>query len=88
EGVHYIAADVTTAEGCARVAGEVGDRFGGVDVIVHVVGGSSAPSGGFAALDDAAWQAELALNLMPAVRLDRALVPGMIAREKGVIVHI
>lgn len=88
EGVHYIAADVTTAEGCARVAAEVGDHFGGVDVIVHVVGGSSAPSGGFAALDDAAWQAELALNLMPAVRLDRALVPGMIAREKGVIVHI
>lgn len=86
--VHYIAADITTAEGCARVAEEVRDLFGGVDVLVHVVGGSSAPSGGFAALDDAEWFRELNLNLMPAVRLDRALAPGMIAQGSGVIVHI
>ena len=88
DNVHYICADITTAEGCATVAGGVRDLFGGVDVVAHVVGGSSAPSGGFAALDDAEWCAELNLNLMPAVRLDRALVPGMIAQKRGVIVHI
>src|SRR5437016_11299614 len=43
----FVAADVSTAEGCAIVADAVRDRLGGVDIIVHVVGGSSAPAGGF-----------------------------------------
>ncbi|MBE0691981.1 MAG: SDR family oxidoreductase [Aquamicrobium sp.] len=88
DDVHYIAADVATAEGCATVAAGVLDRLGGVDVIVHVLGGSSAPGGGFVALDDAEWARELDWNLMPAVRLDRALLPGMIAQGSGVIVHV
>src|SRR5260370_25756981 len=37
---HFIAADVSTAEGCAVVAKAVRDRFGGLDLVVHVVGGS------------------------------------------------
>lgn len=86
--IHYIAADVATAGGCAVVAAGLLDRLGGVDVIVHVVGGSSAPGGGFAVLDDAEWFRELNLNLMPAVRLDRALLPAMIAQGSGVIVHV
>lgn len=53
-----------------------------------MLGGSSAPGGGFAALDDAQWLAELNQNLMPAVRLDRALLPAMLARGSGVIVHV
>lgn len=87
-GVHYLAADVTTAEGCAAVARETLAHLGGVDILVHVVGGSSAPAGGFAALHDLEWQRELDLNLMPAVRLDRALLPSMLAQGSGVIVHV
>jgi NAD(P)-dependent dehydrogenase (short-subunit alcohol dehydrogenase family) len=49
--VHYIAADITTPEGCARVAQAVFDHLGGIDIIVNVLGGSQAPAGGFAALD-------------------------------------
>lgn len=55
---------------------------------MHVLGGSSAPGGGFAALGDEEWQKELNLNLMPAVRLDRALLPSMLAQGAGVIVHV
>jgi NAD(P)-dependent dehydrogenase (short-subunit alcohol dehydrogenase family) len=84
----FVAADLTTPEGCDAVVKAVQDRMGGVDIIVHMLGGSSAPGGGFAALGDAEWQAELALNLMPALRLDRALVPAMIAQGAGVVVHI
>jgi NAD(P)-dependent dehydrogenase (short-subunit alcohol dehydrogenase family) len=84
----FVAADITTAEGCALVADAVRARLGGVDIIVHVVGGSSAPAGGFAALDDAEWQRALDLNLFPAVRLDRALLPEMLERGSGVVVHI
>lgn len=88
EGPDHVAADITTAEGCAMVARAVTERLGGVDILVNVLGGSSAPGGGFAALDDAQWAKELDLNLMPAVRLDRALVPGMIAQGSGVVIHV
>jgi NAD(P)-dependent dehydrogenase (short-subunit alcohol dehydrogenase family) len=84
----FVAADVATAEGCAIVADAVRDRLGGVDIIVHVVGGSSAPAGGFAVLDDREWSRALDLNLLSAVRLDRALLPAMLAQGSGVIIHI
>lgn len=84
----FVAADLTTAEGCEVVVDAVNRRLGGVDVIVHVLGGSSAPGGGFAALDDDEWNRELSLNLFPAVRLDRALLPGMLAQGAGVIIHV
>jgi NAD(P)-dependent dehydrogenase (short-subunit alcohol dehydrogenase family) len=76
----FVEADLTTAA--------VRDRLGDLDILVHVLGGSSAPAGGFAALGDADWARELDLNLMPAVRLDRALVPAMAARGRGVVVHV
>lgn len=84
----FVAADVTSPEGCAQVADAVRERLGGVDIVVHVVGGSSAPAGGFAVLNDEVWQTELNLNLLAAVRLDRALLPAMIEQGSGVVVHV
>ncbi|NVF12720.1 SDR family oxidoreductase [Vreelandella maris] len=84
----FVTADLTTAEGCATVTDAVNDRLGGVDIIVHVLGGSSAPGGGFAALGEEEWQRELDINLFPALRLDRALLPGMLAQGDGVIIHV
>lgn len=88
ENVRYVAADLSTAEGAHHVADSVRQHLGGIDILVNVVGGSSAPAGGFAALDDSQWLTELDLNLMSAVRLDRALLPSMIAQRSGVIVHV
>jgi NAD(P)-dependent dehydrogenase (short-subunit alcohol dehydrogenase family) len=59
DGVSYVAADLSTAEGAAAVARSVHKHWGGVDILVNVLGGSSAPGGGFAALDDAKWFDEL-----------------------------
>lgn len=84
----FVASDLTTVEGCAKVADAVRARLGGVDIIVHMLGGSSAPAGGYEALTDTEWQKELDLNLMPAVRLDRALLPEMVARGSGVVIHV
>jgi NAD(P)-dependent dehydrogenase (short-subunit alcohol dehydrogenase family) len=84
----FVATDLTTPEGCAALAAAVRERLGGVDIVVHMLGGSSSPAGGFAALGDAEWARELDLNLMPAVRLDRELVPAMVAQGHGVIIHV
>src|SRR6202030_563429 len=85
---HFIQADVSTAEGTAHVIREMLSRFKGVDIIVHNVGGSSAPSGGFSTVTDELWQQAFDENLYPAVRLDRGLLPSMIERGSGVIVHV
>ncbi|MFM9859547.1 SDR family oxidoreductase [Pseudoxanthobacter sp. M-2] len=84
----FVAADLTTAEGCESLAAAARERLGDLDILVHILGGSSAPAGGFAALGDAEWARELDLNLMPAVRLDRALLPAMVSRGSGVVVHV
>jgi NAD(P)-dependent dehydrogenase (short-subunit alcohol dehydrogenase family) len=61
----FVATDITAAEGCAAVAQAVRERLGGIDIMVHVVGGSSAPAGGFAVLDDAEWHRALDLESVP-----------------------
>lgn len=83
-GEHTLAADISTPEGAQTVI----DWAGAVDAIVHVVGGSSAPGGGFRAITEQHWVDELNLNLLGAVRLDRGLAPGMIERGRGAIVHV
>lgn len=88
DGVRYLAADLSTAEGASAVAQSVLQQLGGIDILVNVLGGSSAPGGGFATLEDTQWSKELNQNLMPAVRLDRALLPSMIAQRSGVIIHV
>ncbi|GAB2331154.1 SDR family oxidoreductase [Streptomyces variabilis] len=84
----FLQGDLGTAEGVATAAAEVTARVGAPDVLVHIVGGSDSPAGGFAALDDPLWSRELALNLLSAVRLDRALLPAMEARGSGAVVHV
>lgn len=82
----FIAADTSTKEGTEHVAAEM-QNVGGVDILVHVVGGSSTPAGGFAAVPEEKWIAELQLNFLGAVRLDRALIPRMIEKGSGVVLH-
>src|ERR1700704_6151496 len=84
----FVQADISTRQGMDKVAEHVLQRFSGLDILVNSVGGASAPSGGVLALTDEDWQKEINLNLFPAVRLDRAFIPGMLERRSGVIVHI
>jgi NAD(P)-dependent dehydrogenase (short-subunit alcohol dehydrogenase family) len=62
-------------------------RLGGIDIVISNVGGQIRRSG-VLQFSDEDWQQELNLNLLSAVRLDRALVPAMIAQRSGAIVHI
>lgn len=88
DNVRYVAVDLSTADGAHQAAESVRQHLGGIDILVNVVGGSTAPAGGFAALSDSEWSKELDLNLMSAVRLDRALLPAMIAQHSGVVIHV
>ncbi|RAK51555.1 SDR family oxidoreductase [Phenylobacterium deserti] len=86
--VEFVQADLTTAEGGHTLAKAALDRLGGIDILVHVLGGSTTPGGGFIALTDDFWLSELNLNLLAAVRLDRLLLPQMIDRRSGAVVHV
>jgi len=88
EGVTFVSADLSTAEGTSHFARTVLEKWGGADILINVLGGSKSPGGGFAGISDEHWFAELNLNLMPAVRLDRALLPTMLAQGSGVIIHV
>ncbi|WP_007514803.1 SDR family oxidoreductase [Pseudofrankia saprophytica] len=84
----FVAADLSTPEGVRAVVNRVGERLGAVDILVNSLGGSHASPGGFAALSDDDWREELDLNLLAAVRLDRALLPAMINAGRGAVVHV
>ena len=62
-------------------------RFGGIDVLISNVGGQIRRPTALE-FSDEDWQQELNLNLLAAVRLDRALAPSMIAQGTGAIVHV
>lgn len=83
-----IEADVSTREGCDRVARGVLERLGGVDILINSVGGSAAPGGGALALSDNDWREAFDLNLLSAVRLDRAFLPLMLEQGRGVVLHV
>ena len=88
DGVEFVQADLTTAEGGEALAEAAIERLGGVDILAQVIGGSATPGGGFAALTDDLWLSELNLNLLATVRLDRLLLPQMIERGSGAVVHV
>lgn len=84
----FVRANVSSLEGVETVAAAVRQELGGVDILIHNVGGSRTPGGGFAAATDDFWQEELNINLLAAVRLDRLLLPSMIERGSGVVIHV
>lgn len=86
--LHFIAADLSTAEGSQKVVSEVLSTYGRLDILVNNLGSSSTPAGGFSVLSDEDWISTLHANLLAPVRLDRGFLPQMIERKEGVIIHI
>jgi len=84
----FVQADISTADGIGQIVRAVTERVGGIDILIHNVGGSAARGGGALALSDDDWQHAFDTNLFAAVRLDRAFLPSMIKQRSGVIIHI
>jgi NAD(P)-dependent dehydrogenase (short-subunit alcohol dehydrogenase family) len=84
----FIKTDIGTARGVQNVVDCIQREWGGLDILVNNVGGTETKAGGFEVLTDEDWQRILDVNLLAAVRLDRAFLPGMIERKSGVVIHI
>src|ERR1700761_6490187 len=77
-----LAADAGTAEGAARIVAALPS----VDILVNNLG--IYESKDFAEISDADWQHLFDVNVMSGVRLSRAYLPGMLARNRGRIIFI
>jgi NAD(P)-dependent dehydrogenase (short-subunit alcohol dehydrogenase family) len=86
--VRLIQADLAASGGADLVVGEAIRVLGGLDIVVHCVGAPFAKPGGALALTDQDRMEALNTNLLAAVRLDRAVLSGMIRQRCRVIVHV
>jgi len=84
----FVKTDIGTARGVQNVVDCIQREWSGLDILVNNVGGTETKAGGFEVLSDEDWQRILEVNLLAAVRLDRAFLPGMIERKSGVVIHI
>jgi 3-oxoacyl-[acyl-carrier protein] reductase len=81
-----IEADLSTADGIARVIDGAASAFGGLDILVNNVG--LARGAGIVETSDAEWTEALDQTLFPAIRASRLAVPLMRRRGGGAIVMI
>jgi NAD(P)-dependent dehydrogenase (short-subunit alcohol dehydrogenase family) len=88
DGTHEIVvADVTDERAVADLAARAIARFGRVDVLVNVVGGSRPGKTAIdLTLDE--WERMLSLNLTSTFLMCRAVLPHMEQRGKGAIVNV
>jgi 3-oxoacyl-[acyl-carrier protein] reductase len=81
-----IAADVVTPEGAAAAVDATVRAFGGIDVVITVVGKSFAREA--AQMDDADFASSLDMNLWSTLRVAQRAVPHLTARGGGSITMI
>lgn len=74
ESIHLIAADLSVEEGAAAAVQHAVTQMGGLDVVVHALGGFAA-DGPIAATSTTTWIQMLSINLAPAFYVFRAAVP-------------
>lgn len=80
--VRGVAADLATAQGCDALVSEVPD----VDILVNNAGIFGPQD--FFEIPDADWTRFYDVNVLSGVRLSRAYLPGMAAREWGRVIFI
>lgn len=78
-------ADVTDPEAMARVAGEVRERFGRVDIVVANAG--VATGGPFTESDPDAWRRVIEVNLIGSTVTARAFLP-LLSESRGYLLQI
>ncbi|MCE2490710.1 MAG: SDR family oxidoreductase [Anaerolineae bacterium] len=80
-----VAVDVTNSEDLGAFVAAIESKFGGADILINNAGTGSEET--ILEADDDRWQYYWDLHVMAAVRLARALAPGMIKRGGGVVLN-
>ncbi|MBO0791503.1 MAG: SDR family oxidoreductase [Ktedonobacteraceae bacterium] len=88
--VLFVQADLGTVEGTQYLAEQALAKLGTIDILVNNVAATHHlfHAAGLLSIEDAEWQQALNVNVLSAVRLDKALLPGMLERGSGIILHI
>lgn len=84
--VEYDVADVTKREDVGRLAQAAIQRMGKIDILVNNAGANIPQT--LDRIRDEDWDYLLELNLTSCMALARALVPGMMERRWGRIIHV
>lgn len=84
--VFPLAVDLTEKEQIDWLVTETMDLFGKVDILVTNAGGP--PPGKVDDIDEAQWMNAAQLTLMSAIRLSKAVLPGMRKQKWGRIIHM
>ena len=91
-GTFATTADLTKPDDVARLVAESEAALGPIDILINNAGmvqtGRRQKRSTLADATDAAWDFGLAINLTQVFRLTRAVLPGMIARRYGRIIHM
>jgi len=85
-GELHVAADITRRDTPDEIMRAATGAFGRIDCLVNNAGGTDIRK--LHELTDDDWQASFELNLMSAVRMTRAVLPGMRERGAGAIVNV
>jgi 3-oxoacyl-[acyl-carrier protein] reductase len=81
-----VMADVSEEAEVARMVTEIGRELGPVDILVN--NAAIRRDGAFTAISLADWRAVMAVVLDGAFLTSRAVIPGMLAKNRGTIVNI
>ena len=87
-GLDYVAADLGSATGCARVVEETVRRLGGIDIFVCNHGIGSAHERVIWEQDPATWEETIRVNLDAPFYLSRLITAGMVERAYGRCVYV
>ena len=82
-----VEADVADDASCRRAVGQAVEAFGGVDVLVNVVG-VTGPPGNAIEVDPDAWDRAMRVNVTSMVLMAKYALPPMIEAGGGAIVNI
>jgi short-subunit dehydrogenase len=82
----YVAADLSSEDGCAEAHAQATAIAPQIDMLVNNAG--IAMSGFFAQIPEPQWEKLIAINLLAPMRLTYRFLPAMMARRSGYIVNV
>ncbi|WP_367848769.1 SDR family NAD(P)-dependent oxidoreductase [Rhodoferax sp. WC2427] len=86
DSLHAVKLDMREAAAAEMLTHEALQRFGQIDILFNNAGVATARDG-FLKISDDDWQATFNLNLMGYVRMSRAVLPHMLERKRGALIH-